>query len=141
MADTFTKAQRSYCMSQIKSSGTAPETVIRKLLWAKGRRYRISHGLPGKPDIVFPSQRLAVFIDGCFWHGCRWHCRRPSSNVRYWRRKISGNQARDKKTARQLRAAGWRVARVWEHSIKKDPIKVIERIIQKLNAVISEQPE
>ena len=133
MTDTFTKKQRHYCMSQIKSSKTKPEIAVRKLIWKKGYRYRIGHGLPGKPDIVFPSYRTVVFIDGCFWHGCPQHCRMPSSNVSYWKQKISGNKKRDKRTNTQLKKDGWKVIRIWEHSIKKNPQKTVERIIQKLN--------
>ncbi len=130
MADTFTKKQRRYCMSQIKSGRTQPEIIVRKLIWREGYRYRIGHGLPGKPDMVFPAYKTAVFIDGCFWHACPKHCRMPSSNIRYWKRKISGNQKRDKKINRQLKKEGWRVIRIWEHDIKKSPAKMTNKIIK-----------
>ena len=132
MADTFTKKQRRYCMSQVKSGNTKPEMAVRKLIWSKGYRYRIGHGLFGKPDMVFPSYKIAVFIDGCFWHACPKHCRMPSSNTHYWERKILGNQKRDKKINQQLKKEGWQVIRIWEHDIKKNLKKSANKIITKL---------
>ena len=133
MADNLTKKQRQYCMSRIKSTGTTPETTVRKMIWSRGYRYRIGHKLKGRPDIVFPSYGIAVFIDGCFWHGCSKHCRMPLSNTQYWKQKIADNKKRDKKNSRQLKKAGWMVIRVWEHSVKKDLQKVVEKIINHLN--------
>ena len=115
-------------MSQIKSKDTTPEIAVRKLIWKKGYRYRIGHGLMGKPDMVFPFYGIAVFIDGCFWHGCPKHCRMPSSNVSYWKQKIYGNKKRDKKINRQLKKEGWKVIRIWEHDIKKGSEKSVKRI-------------
>ncbi|MDE0518092.1 MAG: very short patch repair endonuclease [Bdellovibrionales bacterium] len=132
MTDTFTRKQRHYCMSQIKSKNTKPEIAIRKLIWKKGYRYRIGHGLMGKPDMVFPFYGIAVFIDGCFWHGCSKNCRMPSSNVRYWKQKISGNKKRDKRINRQLKKEGWKVIRIWEHDIKKNPKKMATKILNSL---------
>lgn len=79
--------------------------------------------------MVFPGKGAAAFIDGCFWHACPKHCRMPSSNTEYWRKKISGNRRRDKKIARQLRRKGWRVIRVWEHEVRADPEKAARRIL------------
>ena len=129
MSDNLTKKQRQHCMSQIKSGNTKPEITIRKLIWKKGYRYRIGHGLRGKPDMVFPSYGIAVFIDGCFWHGCHRHYKMPASNVNYWKQKISGNKRRDKKIERHLKKAGWKVIRIWEHDVKKNPEKIVDRII------------
>lgn len=117
-------------MSQIKSKNTQPEIAIRKLIWKKGYKYRIGHGLIGKPDMVFPSYGVTVFIDGCFWHGCPKHCRIPSSNVKYWKQKISGNKQRDNRINRQLKKDGWKVIRVWEHEIKKNLEKAVQRVIK-----------
>jgi DNA mismatch endonuclease (patch repair protein) len=72
----------------------------------------------GKPDIVFKQQNLVVFIDGCFWHGCRQHSRLPKSNVAYWRKKINGNKRRDRRITHELRRQGWRVVRIWEHETR-----------------------
>ena len=130
MTDTFTKKQRRHCMSQIKSKNTKPERAVKKLIWKKGYRYRIGHGLAGKPDMVFPSYKVAVFIDGCFWHACPKHCRMPSSNVKYWKQKISGNKKRDKKNNRLLKKEGWKVVRVWEHEIKQNLEKTATHIIK-----------
>jgi DNA mismatch endonuclease (patch repair protein) len=87
--------------------------------------------LPGKPDFAFPAKRFAVFVDGCFWHGCRQHCRMPHSNREYWERKISANKARDRSVIRALRLAGWRVIRIWEHSLGK-PDSVAKRMKSEL---------
>ena len=83
--------------------------------------------IPGKPDFVFRKARIAVFVDGCFWHGCRWHCRRPKSGTAYWEPKITRNKTRDREVVAQLRRAGWRVCRIWEHSLKH-PRKVVARL-------------
>ena len=116
-------------MSQIKNKNTKPEIIVRKLIWKEGYRYRIGHGLIGKPDMVFPFFRVVVFIDGCFWHGCLKHCRMPLSNIKYWKQKIFGNKKRDSKINRSLRKEGWKVVRVWEHNVKNNPQKTITKII------------
>ena len=83
--------------------------------------------LPGRPDFVFKRERIAVFVDGCYWHGCK--CRRlPSDNRNYWEEKFQANQARDKKVTQELRAQEWTVVRFWEHQLKKSPQRVIKRI-------------
>ena len=121
-------------MSQIKSKNTKPEKAVKKLIWKKGYRYRIGHGFAGKPDMVFPSYKVAVFIDGCFWHACPKHCRMPSSNVKYWKQKISGNKKRDKKNNRLLKKEGWKVVRIWEHEIKQNLEKVSNRILSHIQS-------
>ena len=100
---------------------TGPEKRIRSLLHAQGLRFRVDYPIridgrrPIRPDIAFPAKRVAIFIDGCFWHGCPEHGRRPNvKNGHYWSPKIAGNQARDTHTA-ALQAAGWTVLRFWEH--------------------------
>ena len=132
MADNLTKKQRRWCMSRIRSTGTKPESTVRKIIWKKGYRYRINNKLKGRPDIVFPAYSVVVFIDGCFWHGCRRHCQMPLSNTQYWKKKIAGNKQRDQKNSRQLRRAGWVVIRIWEHSVKKNPQKAARQIISRL---------
>lgn len=117
-------------MQQQKSRDTQPELALRRLLHARGLRYRV-HAQPLKDlrrraDVVFGRARVAVFIDGCFWHGCPQHGNpRPLANTWYWPAKIAGNQARDTDTDQRLRAAGWEVVRVWEHS---DPGEVADRV-------------
>lgn len=122
-------------MSRIRSKDTQPELRVRKYLHAAGLRYRL-HGaaLPGKPDLVFASRRLCVFINGCFWHGCM-RCtdglRRPKTNRTYWLPKISRNKARDKRNIRRLREAGWKVLTIWECEICKKKLEKLRRVIEK----------
>lgn len=129
MADVFSKEVRSEVMSKIKSKDTTPEMKLRKELWARGYRYRIHYKLPGKPDIVFVGKRIAIFVDGCFWHKCPKCYIKPKSNKKYWLPKIEKNVERDKKNTKLLENKGWKVIRIWEHEIKKDFIVVIDRIM------------
>ena len=121
-------------MAAIRSKGNkATELKLASILRAHGLKgWRRHCPLPGKPDFIFPKQRLAVFVDGCFWHGCRWHCRMPRDNRRYWREKISRNAARDRATTRLLRQTGWRVLRFWEHALA-NPENVVSRIASALH--------
>jgi len=129
MADVLTPEQRSFCMSRIKGRDTKPELAIRKALWSLGYRYRVDTKLPGKPDMVFPGKRLAVFIDGCFWHRCPRHYQAPATNPEFWENKINRNVERDRVVDRELASLGWKVKRVWEHEVREDPLRVIENII------------
>ena len=98
---------------------TTPELAVRRLLHAMGLRYRVDYSLPfdrrRKADVVFSRQRVAVFIDGCFWHGCPQHYVAPKSHDEYWRRKVEGNRQRDRQTTSLLEEQGWLVLRFWEH--------------------------
>jgi len=121
MPDVLTEEQRSYCMSRICAKNTVPELTLRKAISSHGiRGYRLHYRLPGKPDIVFPGQKVAVFVDGCFWHKCPICFKSLSTNKRYWVNKISSNVKRDKIINRSLRKDGWVVIRFWEHSIRND---------------------
>ncbi|MBI3985892.1 MAG: hypothetical protein HY343_03155 [Lentisphaerae bacterium] len=82
----------------------------------------------GKPDFVFPRSKLAVFVDGCFWHGCPKHATQPATNRAFWKKKFTANKARDLVVVRTLRQAGWRVIRVWEHELAKSPHRCVKRI-------------
>jgi DNA mismatch endonuclease (patch repair protein) len=117
MADVFTAKKRSDIMSKIGGKDTAPELRVRRLLHAMGYRYRLHRvDLPGKPDIVLPRHRKIVLIHGCFWH-CHRGCRRaslPLTNIRFWKKKIVGNQARDRRVQRELRQLGWSVLVLWQ---------------------------
>jgi DNA mismatch endonuclease, patch repair protein len=129
MADVFSKKKRSQVMAAIRSKGNkATELKLISIFRANGiAGWRRNMKLPGKPDFVFRRERLAVFVDGCFWHGCKWHCRLPQNNRRYWQNKIVRNAARDKATSLNLKKIGWQVLRVWEHSLKT-PTLVAQRI-------------
>ena len=131
MADNHTKEQRSYNMSKIRSTNSAPEEKVIKYLFAKGFRYRKNvKSLPGCPDIVLPKYKTVVFVNGCFWH--MHDCPRfvwPSSNKEYWEPKIRRNVERDKINIELLQKEGWRVLIVWECELKK---KVIEERLARL---------
>lgn len=109
-------------MSRIQGANTQPELILRRALSAEGiRGYRIHYRVPGRPDIVFPRKRIAVFIDGCFWHKCpRCSIRTPIENRSYWCKKIANNVRRDKSVTARLRKSGWKVIRVWEHEVKRN---------------------
>lgn len=127
--DKITKERRSKNMSRIRSKNTKPEILIRKLLYKKGFRYRLHYNLPGKPDIVFPNQKVAIFINGCFWHDHK--CKlshTPKSNIFFWRKKILLNSNRDKTNIQALNKLGWRVETIWECSINKNINKAIDTI-------------
>ena len=132
--DNLTTKQRKLCMQRNKAVDTAPEKRLRSTLWQMGFRFRIGYRLPGKPDIVFSRQRVVVFVDGCFWHGCHEHWRLPKSNTVYWSGKIAKNRMRDLKTSRELVKQGWRVIRVWEHETMPDidkPARLISSVLKK----------
>jgi len=132
--EKFTKEQRSYIMSRIRSRDTKPELQLRKFLYARGMRgYRIRNKLPGSPDIVFTKQKVAIFVDGCFWHGCPLCYRQPQNNAEFWTKKLTNNVLRDRKVDDQLTAAGWTVIRFWEHVVMNDIDSCVERIMQAIS--------
>ena len=121
MSDVFTAEKRSAVMARVKARDTWPEMVVRRLLWRLGVRYRLDRkDLPGRPDIVMPGRKLAIFVHGCFWHGhdCARGARVPKANRDYWTGKIARNRARDIETRAALEAAGWRVEVIWECDLK-----------------------
>ena len=113
MSDVFTAAKRSEVMSKIRGSGNRSTELRAMDLFRKGkvRGWRRGFVLPGKPDFAFPANRLVVFVDGCFWHGCPRHFKAPSSNKAFWRIKIARNRRRDREVRSKIRAKGWRVLR------------------------------
>ena len=133
VADVFTKRKRSQVMAAIRSTGNrATELRLAVLFRAHGiTGWRRHQALPGKPDFIFRRERLAGFVDGCFWHGCPQHFRLPSDNRSYWKRKIARNIHRDRQTTQRLKKDGWRVLRVWEHALRS-PEVVARRIALKL---------
>lgn len=119
--DVFDEATRSAVMRRVKGRDTAPELKVRRALTALGARYRLQRAdLPGKPDIVMPGRRLAIFVHGCFWHGhdCARGSRVPKANRDYWLGKVERNRARDLRSREALTALGWRVETIWECDLK-----------------------
>lgn len=129
MADVFSKRKRSRVMAAIRSKGNkATEIKLISIFRAHGiTGWRRNQKLSGKPDFVFRKERLAVFVDGCFWHGCPKHSRTPRSNVAYWEKKLARNKARDKRVSRELRTHAWRVVRIWEYQLKNEEM-IVRRI-------------
>ena len=121
MADIVDKATRSRIMAAIGGKDTKPELALRKALHARGFRYRLHRkGLPGRPDLVFPKYRAVCFIHGCFWHqhpGCK-EATKPKSRTEFWEGKFAATEARDQRSRARLLEAGWRVAIVWECSLR-----------------------
>lgn len=117
MVDVVDVATRSRMMSGIRGANTRPEMIVRRYLHARGLRFRLHvRGLPGRPDIVLPKHGAIVEVKGCFWHqhpSCRYAVS-PKTNAVFWRDKLASNVARDRRTARTLRALGWRVMTIWE---------------------------
>jgi DNA mismatch endonuclease (patch repair protein) len=134
MPDVLTKEQRSYNMSRIRSKNTKSEIKLRRLLRQKGIfSYRLHFEVNGKPDIVFPKKKIAVFVDGCFWHKCPIHFVEPHTRKDFWTKKIEANVLRDKKVNEQLKEEGWTVLRFWEHEVNEIPDEVISRILFNLS--------
>lgn len=124
---------KSEQMATVRSENTAPELRLRRELWHRGLRYRIHYDLPGTPDIAFPGQQIAVFVDGCFWHGCEKCYSAPETNAEFWRKKLERNQARDTRVDRDLRDEGWAVLRIWEHEVMgglKDAADRVEQAVE-----------
>ncbi len=119
---------------QFNRKDTKPEILLRKTLWNLGYRYRLWSKLPGKPDIVFPSPRIVIFVDGCFWHKCSEHFQMPKSNRASWKRKIEANVLRDEYVNEALEKLGWKVIRIWEHEVKKTLPEVLGKVLLQLNS-------
>jgi DNA mismatch endonuclease (patch repair protein) len=165
MPDIFSNSKRSDVMSRIRSAGNKDtELRLIQIFRANGitgwRRgcvirgqmseARLQNGESGRrktedrrqqkpfsvrPDFVFPKLKAAVFVDGCFWHGCPRHATQPKTKARFWREKIAGNRARDRRVNRELRKRGWTVVRVWEHELmRKDEARLLRRLVKKLGA-------
>lgn len=139
--DCFTKEKRSEVMSSVRTRDTEPELQLRRVLWHKGLRYR-KHLAVGdiRPDIVFTGQRLAIFVDGCFWHGCPDHYRSPETHREFWDKKVQGNRTRDLKQTKVLEEQGWSVRRYWECEIATAVDEVAADICQALSAGPAPEP-
>jgi DNA mismatch endonuclease, patch repair protein len=130
MTDVYGAEKRSAVMRRVKGRNTTPEMTVRKALTKLGARYRLHRkDLPGKPDVVMPGRKLALFVHGCFWHGhdCPRGSRVPKQNRDYWVAKVGRNVARDARNAEALGAAGWRVETIWECELK-DAAALEERL-------------
>ena len=132
MPDVFTKEKRSEVMSRIKGKGNKDTELAMIKILRKNHisGWRRNQAVLGKPDFVFPKQRIALFVDGCFWHRCPKpkHSNLPRNNQEFWAKKLQANKDRDKFVSRELKKAGWKVVRVWEHELKYP-----EKIVAKLN--------
>lgn len=143
MVDVLDKAARSALMAKVRQKNTAPELVVRRALHAMGYRFRLHvKGLPGSPDLVFPSRRKVLFVHGCYWHAhdCKQGSRRPTSNVAFWSEKARANRERDERKEAALRQAGWDVETVWECEAKDRANPWLGRIVAFLG-IRSEDPE
>ena len=133
-----TDPRTSARMSRQRRRDTVPEVALRRELHRRGRRFFVDKApLPGmrrRADLVFPRHRVAVYVDGCFWHGCPQHATFPKNNAEWWAAKLAANVQRDRDTDERLQTAGWTVVRVWEH---EDPITAATRV----EAVLSSPPE
>ncbi len=122
-----------------KARDTAPEEQLRKALWALGARFRVHYSdVPGRPDVAFPRQKVAVFCDGDFWHGNDWSRRAQKlatgANSEYWLRKIQYNRSRDKEINAMLTELGWLVVRLWESDVRKDARTLAARVLSLVKA-------
>ncbi|HLP04948.1 MAG TPA: very short patch repair endonuclease [Paludibacter sp.] len=138
--DIWDKQKRSEVMSKIRSKNTKPEMLLRKALHARGFRFRVHYKkLPGRPDIVLPKYRTAIFVQGCFWHGhegCR-SSHIPKTNSGFWSEKINTNKNRDATNLSRLNSLGWNVLEVWECEIRKKD--KFEAVIGQITASLENQ--
>lgn len=146
MSDTFCTTKRSEIMASVRGKNTGPEILIRKLLFARGLRFRVNvKTLPGTPDIVFPKYQTVIFVHGCFWHrhtNCN-AATTPKTNEQYWIEKFQRNKIRDKQNLRELKNLGWHVIVLWECEIKrirfddKEQMKLLSTILQNITQLNS----
>ncbi len=133
MADVLSKEKRSELMARIRGTNTGPERVLRSALRRRRIRYRSYQRIAGATvDVVIPDHRIAVFVHGCFWHGCPKHGSHPSTNVSYWQKKLKGNMERDLAHASSVKRAGWDVVTVWEHSLRKGGESAVDMIVRRI---------
>lgn len=139
MSDVFTKGKRSLVMAAIRSRGNKDTEVALALLLRRKKITGWRRHVPifGRPDFIFPKLRVAIFVDGCFWHGCPQHGTKPKNNSEFWMKKLASNQARDRLVTHTLRRLGWRVVRVWEHELRR---KNEARLLTKLQRLLLTPP-
>ncbi len=133
MSDSLTAERRSWNMGRIRGKNTKPEMIVRSMLHRMGYRFRVHRGdLPGKPDIVLPKHRTAVFVHGCFWHrhpGCK-YAYLPKTRTAFWRAKFEANEKRDTDAIKRLASLGWQVVVLWECEIKADPVHAVAKVAE-----------
>ena len=136
MSDVFTPKKRSEVMSKIRGKGNKSTEVLLAQIMRKNRitGWRRNQPVFGKPDFVFRKQKVAIFVDGCFWHCCPEHSNIPKTNREFWEKKLLGNKERDKLVTKTLEEKGWKVLRIWEHELKF-PTEVVEKIRFLLDSV------
>lgn len=138
--DIMSSETRSRVMARIRGSNTGPENVLASMLSVHGVAFdRHVVGLPGRPDFVFQRGRLAVFVDGDFWHGWRFPLWRHKMSEK-WAAKIDATRMRDRRNHRRLRRDGWSVLRIWEHEIERSPARSLERILARLMSIETAEP-
>ena len=134
--------QASRRMARVRQKGTAPEVALRQELYRSGLRYRVNFVVLKKPrrvaDLAFPGLRIAVFVDGCFWHGCPRHATWPKQNAEFWKQKIEANRLRDADTNVRLRDGGWTVLRIWEHEPPIESSKAVAQLVTATKARLRE---
>jgi len=139
MPDVFTKAKRSAVMSRIRGHGNKDTELALIKLFRQHRitGWRRNQTVFGKPDFLFRESRLALFVDGCFWHGCSKHCKIPASNRAFWKKKFAANKARDRRVNRELHKLGWRVIRIWEHDLASRNNPHLAEILAELKSKVA----
>lgn len=135
MVDNLAQEKRSRIMASIHGKNTRPEVMIRKLLFAAGKRYRIhDRSVFGIPDISNKRKKLAIFIDGCFWHGCDKCYRQPTTNTDFWKEKVARNKSRRNMVKEKLAAENWKVLEFWEHEVLGSPEEVVGIILEAIDS-------
>lgn len=132
--------EASHRMAKVRQKGTNAEIALRREMFRIGLRYRVNYEVLKKPrrvaDIVFPGRKIAIFVDGCFWHGCPEHATWPKRNAEFWRQKIEANRQRDADTTERLQSLGWTVLRFWSH---QSPIEAARTVAQMVTMVDSKR--
>lgn len=126
---------KSEQMARVRTKDTAPELLLRRALWHAGIRYRLRARLPGSPDLVVPRAMVAIFVDGCFWHGCPDHYKLPATNCSFWQNKLEKNHARDNLANQTLADQGWTVLRFWEHEV----IAHVDIVLARIQSTLAEK--
>ncbi len=133
--DPFSPKERRRVMQAVGKNDTEPEIKLRRALWSAGLRYRLHRRIAGtRPDLCFLGANVAIFVDGCFWHGCPVHYSAPVHNSSFWSEKLRKNQARDRRDDRRLEVASWNVLRYWECEVREEATRIVEEVGQRVRA-------